>query len=92
MDLHKVWLMDFLQGVRQGWTTDGGIAEHQEITDSGELLVSLLGLKGQGKRMFFVAPEQARAVEVGWPDLFFHPPSIYCQSLLLVKPNQMAAG
>lgn len=115
MDLHKEWLVNFLQRVGQGWRTDGGKAEHQEIPDSGELPVALLGLEGQGKRMFFAAPEQARAVEVGSPDRSCRQnhwqnhsrekvgrvstgtsssahPSFYCQSLLLAKPNQIAAG
>lgn len=48
--------------------TDGRITEQQEISNCGEMLVALLGLKRQEKGIVFLPPERARAVEVGCPN------------------------
>lgn len=64
----RTWLMNFLQRLGQGWRTDGGITEQQGVSNSGEMLVALLGLKRQGKEIVFLPPERARAVEVGFPN------------------------
>lgn len=80
--------MNFLERVGQGRQTDGGVAEHQGISNSGKLLIPLLGLRGQGEVMFFLALERARAMEVGCPDRSH----AYSRMQPLAEPQQGGSG